>query len=107
MEKTKATLEAENQEMASDLKSVQMAKQESERKRKQAEQQLAELSVRLAEVERGRGETTDRVSKLQAELDQVCGRCTIHKLLSVCIHRFCEQHRWLHVLGVKKYRQIQ
>ncbi|KAK7113791.1 hypothetical protein V1264_013012 [Littorina saxatilis] len=70
LEKTKTMLEAENQEMASDLKSVQMAKQESERKRKQAEQQLAEMSIRLQEIEQGRGESNDRVVKLQQELDQ-------------------------------------
>ncbi|KAK7484698.1 hypothetical protein BaRGS_00024106 [Batillaria attramentaria] len=70
LEKTKVTLEAENQEMASDLKSVQMAKQESERKRKQAEQQLAEMSIRLQELDRTKGETSERVTKLQAELEQ-------------------------------------
>lgn len=58
--------------MASDLKSVQMAKTESERKRKQAETQLAEISVRYQEQERGKGETVERASKLQAELEQAC-----------------------------------
>ena len=71
LEKTKATLEAENQEMASDLKSVQMAKTESERKRKQAEQQLAEMSIRVQEVEQGRGESLDKAAKLHQELEQV------------------------------------
>ncbi|KAL8565495.1 hypothetical protein ACOMHN_049471 [Nucella lapillus] len=70
LEKSKTTLEAENQEMASDLKSVQMAKTESERKRKQAEQQLAEMSIRLQELEQGRGETVDKAVKLQQELEQ-------------------------------------
>ena len=75
LEKTKATLEAENQEMASDLKSVQMAKVESERKRKQAEQQLAELSIRLQEMEQARAETTEKAIKLAQELEQVSRCC--------------------------------
>ena len=61
--------------MASDLKSVQMAKAESERKRKQAEQQLAELSIRLQEMEQSRAETTEKAIKLAQELEQVSRCC--------------------------------
>lgn len=61
--------------MASDLKSVQMAKVESERKRKQAEQQLAELSIRLQEMEQARAETTEKAIKLAQELEQVSRCC--------------------------------
>lgn len=61
--------------MASDLKSVQMAKAESERKRKQAEQQLAELSIRLQEMEQARAETTEKAMKLAQELEQVSRCC--------------------------------
>lgn len=50
MEKTKQTLEAENQDLCNDLKSVQMAKTESERKRKQVEQQLQEATIKLQET---------------------------------------------------------
>ena len=57
--------------MASDLKSVQMAKTESERKRKQADQQLAELSIRLQELEQGRTESSDKLTRLHQELEQV------------------------------------
>lgn len=69
MEKNKTTLEAENQDLANDLKQVQMAKQESERKRKQAEQQLQEASIKLQELDQGRGETVEKVTKLATELD--------------------------------------
>lgn len=61
----KQTLEHENADLANDLKAVQMAKQESERKRRQAEQQAQELTVKLTEMERVKGDSTDRASKLQ------------------------------------------
>ena len=51
--------------MASDLKQVQMAKQESERKRKQQDTQLSEMTIKLAELERSKGDASDRLSKLQ------------------------------------------
>ncbi|KAK3797476.1 hypothetical protein RRG08_049307 [Elysia crispata] len=71
LEKTKAHLEEENKDLGNDLKSVQMAKQESERKRKQAESQVAEMSLKLAELERFSGDAGDKSKKLQTELDQV------------------------------------
>lgn len=52
-----------------------MAKVESERKRKQAEQQLAELSIRLQEMEQARAETTEKAIKLAQELEQVSRCC--------------------------------
>lgn len=58
-------MEAENQDLANDLKSVQMAKQESERKRKQVEQQLQEANIRLQESDRGKGEASDKNTRLQ------------------------------------------
>lgn len=61
----KQTLEHENADLANDLKAVQMAKQESERKRRQVEQQAQELTVKLTELERVKGDSTDRASKLQ------------------------------------------
>ena len=57
-------MEAENTDLANDLKSVQMAKQESERKRKQAEASNAEMSLKLAELERVSGDAGDKAKKL-------------------------------------------
>ncbi|XP_060570193.1 myosin heavy chain, non-muscle-like isoform X3 [Ruditapes philippinarum] len=71
MEKTKSTLEAENQDLANDLKQVQMAKQESERKRKQAEASVSELNIKLAELERVKSDQADKVSKNASELDSL------------------------------------
>ncbi|XP_061174920.1 myosin heavy chain, non-muscle-like isoform X2 [Saccostrea echinata] len=71
LEKTKQTLEAENQDLCNDLKSVQMAKTESERKRKQVEQHLQEASIKLQETERSRAEAADKASKLSLELESV------------------------------------
>ena len=44
-----------------------MAKQESERKRKQAESQVAEMSLKLAELERFSGDAGDKSKKLQVQ----------------------------------------
>jgi hypothetical protein len=57
--------------MASDIKQLQMAKTESERKRKQAEQQVAELTLRLQDTEQTKGESQSKVAKLAQDLDQV------------------------------------
>ncbi|XP_053393233.1 myosin-10-like isoform X7 [Mercenaria mercenaria] len=71
LEKTKGTLEAENQDLANDLKQVQMAKQESERKRKQAEAAISELNIKLAELERIKSDQGDKISKNTTELDSL------------------------------------
>ena len=71
MEKTKSTLEAENLDLANDLKQVQMAKQESERKRKQAEANVSELNIKLAELERVKSDQADKVSKNATELESL------------------------------------
>ncbi|XP_052685265.1 myosin-9-like [Crassostrea angulata] len=68
LEKTKQTLETENQDLC---KSVLMAKKESERKRKQVEQQLQEATFNLQETERSRAEATDKCNKLTLELESV------------------------------------
>jgi len=49
----------------------QGTKTEGERRRKQLESQLSELSARLAESERGRGEGSERQTRLQSELESV------------------------------------
>jgi myosin protein heavy chain len=47
LEKAKATLEAENADLATDLRNVNQSRQENDRRRKQAEAQIAELQVRF------------------------------------------------------------
>lgn len=46
LEKAKGTLEAENADLATELRSVNSSRQENDRRRKQAESQIAELQVR-------------------------------------------------------------
>lgn len=53
--------------MASEVKSLQQAKTESEYKRKKAESQLQELASRATEVERVKGELAERTHKLQVD----------------------------------------
>ena len=71
MEKIKSTLEAENVDMANEIKQLNVGKQESERKRKQAESQLQELTLRLAETERSSGDQANKVSKMQVCKDSM------------------------------------
>ena len=52
-------------DMANEIKQLNAGKQESERKRKQADSNLAELTLRLAEIERSSGDQQNKVSKLQ------------------------------------------
>lgn len=65
LEKNKQSLESDNKEMACEVKSLQQAKTESEYKRKKVEAQLQELTSRATEVERAKGELTERSHKLQ------------------------------------------
>lgn len=48
LEKAKQTLEAENADLATELRNVNSSRQENDRRRKQAESQIAELQVRHA-----------------------------------------------------------
>lgn len=48
LEKQKQTLEAENADLATELRNVNQSRQESDRRRKQAEQQFAEVQVRFS-----------------------------------------------------------
>lgn len=45
LEKAKQTLEAENADLATELRNVNQSRQENDRRRKQAETQIAELQV--------------------------------------------------------------
>lgn len=47
LEKSKQTLEAENADLATELRNVNSSRQENDRRRKQAESQIAELQVRF------------------------------------------------------------
>lgn len=68
LEKQKQTLEAENVDMANEIKQLTSGKQESERKRKQAEQQNQELSIRLADIEASKEEVDKKITKLQVHI---------------------------------------
>lgn len=46
LEKAKQTLEAENADLATELRNVNSSRQENDRRRKQAESQIAELQVK-------------------------------------------------------------
>lgn len=71
LEKSKGTLEAENADLATELRSVNSSRQENDRRRKQAESQIAELQVKLAEVERARSELQEKCTKLQQEAEYI------------------------------------
>jgi len=69
LEKAKAGLEEERQNLTTELKSLQVSRTESERGRKRAEGQLQEVSARLAQAEREREDREERVHRLQVEMD--------------------------------------
>ncbi|XP_026836240.1 myosin heavy chain, non-muscle isoform X3 [Drosophila erecta] len=71
LEKSKGTLEAENADLATELRSVNSSRQENDRRRKQAESQIAELQVKLAEIERARSELQEKCTKLQQEAENI------------------------------------
>ncbi|XP_063701488.1 myosin heavy chain, non-muscle isoform X2 [Culicoides brevitarsis] len=71
LEKSKQTLEAENADLATELRNANQSKQENDRRRKQAESQIAELQVKLAELERARSELQEKVIKLQQESENI------------------------------------
>ncbi|XP_041648757.1 myosin-10 isoform X4 [Cheilinus undulatus] len=73
LEKAKAMLEEERQNLTSELKSLQGNRTESERGRKRAEGQLQELNARLAQADREREEREERVHKLQCEIESISG----------------------------------
>ncbi|XP_053965752.1 myosin heavy chain, non-muscle isoform X1 [Anastrepha ludens] len=71
LEKAKGALEAENADLATELRSVNSSRQENDRRRKQAESQIAELQVKLAEIERARSELQEKCTKLQQETENI------------------------------------
>ena len=52
-------------DMANDLKQLQVGRQEAERRRKQAEMQVQDLTIRLTEMEKTKGDIGDKAGKLQ------------------------------------------
>ena len=54
--------------MANEIKQLGASKQESERRRKQAEGQLNECMVRLAEMERSKADANDKIAKLSVSI---------------------------------------
>lgn len=69
LEKTKSTLEAENADMANEIKALQALKQENERRRKQLEQAVQDLNTKYADSDRSRMELLERFNKAQSELE--------------------------------------
>jgi myosin protein heavy chain len=63
--KVKQTLEAENVDLANEVKNLNQTKVESERKRKQLELNFTEVSHKYQDSERGRVELTERLCKIQ------------------------------------------
>ena len=65
LEKAKQALETEKMNLASELEQAATARQDLERRRKQSEQQVQELTTRLTETERAKTDVTNKAAKLQ------------------------------------------
>lgn len=100
LEKAKAMLEEERQNLSSELKSLQASRTESERGRKRAEGQLQELGARLTQADREREEKEERMHKLQVQM----ATSTLSNLKCICLVTFlCVQIGVaLYVLNVTK-----
>jgi len=70
-EKTKQGLEQANNDVTAELKAALTTRQEAERRRKLADAQLQETSVRLAETEAKSSELTEKVNKLQVQMQSL------------------------------------
>ena len=68
LEKTKQSLETEKANLTAELEQASAARQDVERRRKQSEQQVQELTSRLAETERTKTDASNKASKLQVFL---------------------------------------
>jgi len=65
LEKTKQSLETEKANLTAELEQASAARQDVERRRKQSEQQVQELTSRLAETERTKTDASNKAAKLQ------------------------------------------
>lgn len=74
LEKQKNNLEAENVDMAQEIKALSSSKQESERKRKQLESQGAELQLRCEDAERSRADYEEKLGKLHNEAESLANQ---------------------------------
>ncbi|XP_040900476.1 myosin-10 isoform X2 [Toxotes jaculatrix] len=83
LEKAKAVLEEERQNLTSELKSLQASRTESERGRKRADGQLQELSARLTQADREREEREERIHKLQCEIESLSGNLSASETKSL------------------------
>lgn len=68
LDKVKNQLEAENADMANELKSVTANRQESEKKRKHCEAVISDLQQKIAEADRTRSDVMERMTRLEQEL---------------------------------------
>ncbi|XP_065578780.1 myosin heavy chain, non-muscle-like [Artemia franciscana] len=71
LEKAKATLAAENADMANEIKSIATSKAETDIKRKHLESQVSELTSRLQESEGARSEVQDRLVRMQTDMESL------------------------------------
>jgi len=71
LEKTKQSLEADKATLSAELEQASAARQEMERRRKQSEQQVQELTSRLAETERTKTDVSNKAAKLQVQCRSV------------------------------------
>ena len=65
------SFQADNADMANELKTVSGSKAENERRRKQLEMQCAELQMKLQESDKIGADSADKLSKVITELDLV------------------------------------
>ena len=70
LEKAKQTLETEKATLTAELEQAAAARQEMERRRKQSDQQVQELTSRLTETERLKTDVTNKAAKLQVALSR-------------------------------------
>jgi len=65
LEKAKQSLETDKANLTAELEQASAARQEVERRRKQSEQQVQELTSRLAETETAKTDASNKAAKLQ------------------------------------------
>lgn len=70
MEKTKNSLESENQDLRDELKHLSGAKTDSETRRRKQEQQLQEYNAKLQDTERMRNDLQDKNNKSQVSFEE-------------------------------------
>jgi predicted RND superfamily exporter protein len=71
MSKVKQTLEAENVDLANEVKNLNQLKMDGDRKRKQLESTVQDIAHKYQESERQRSEIAEKLNKLQVEIDTI------------------------------------